>query len=249
MPLDTLPMIGPGADLAGEIIEAAARANVTFKTGDIVVVAQKVVSKVEGRLVRLEGIEPSDRACALAGKTSKDPRLIEVVLSESVEVLRARLNVLVVEHRLGHVMANAGIDRSNLDAAPDDQDIVLLLPKDPDRSAADLRRRLEAATGKRIGVIISDSFGRAWRVGTVGVAIGVAGPPALLDRRGNPDLYGRPLQSTEVGFADAVASAAVLAMGEGDEARPVVVVRGLEWSDSGQTARDVLRPREEDMFR
>lgn len=246
--LDTLPMVSPGDDLAGEILAAVGRAGVSLQDGDIVVVAQKIVSKAEGRFLHLESIQPSDRALALAGETGKDPRLVEAVLRESVEVLRTRPNVMVVEHRLGHVMANAGIDRSNLEAAPG-EDIVLLLPEDPDRSAAELRSRLESVTARRLGVVVSDSFGRAWRLGTVGVAIGVAGPPAVVDRRGDPDLFGRPLEVTEVGFADAICSAAVLAMGEGNEGCPVVLVRGLEWPDSAQSARDIVRPRSEDLFR
>jgi coenzyme F420-0:L-glutamate ligase / coenzyme F420-1:gamma-L-glutamate ligase len=246
--LDTLPMIAPGDDLGEEILRAARRAGVALEDNDIVVLAQKIVSKAEARLLPLDSIEPSQRALELARETGKDPRLVEAVLRESVEVLRTRPNVIVVEHRLGHVMANAGIDRSNLDAAPQDA-IVLLLPEDPDLSAAELRRSLQSATGKRLGIMISDSFGRAWRLGTVGVAIGVAGPPAVVDRRGDPDLFGRPLEITEVGFADAVCSAAVLAMGEGNEGCPVVIVRGLEWPDSAQSARDIVRPRSEDLFR
>jgi coenzyme F420-0:L-glutamate ligase/coenzyme F420-1:gamma-L-glutamate ligase len=247
--LDAIPMIAPGTDVAGEILAAAVRAGFEWATGDIVVVAQKIVSKAEGRLVRLDEIGPSPRAYALATMTGKDPRLVEMVLRESTEVLRARTNVLIVEHRLGHVMANAGIDRSNLDAAPDADDVVLLLPQDPDASAAAMRSRLEEATGVRLGVIISDSFGRPWRLGTVGTAIGVAGPPGVLDRRGDQDLFGRKLQITEVGFADAIAAAAVLVMGEGDEGCPAVVVRGRTWPESTQSARDILRPRSEDLFR
>ena len=247
--LDTIAMVAEGTDLAAEILGAAARAGLSLADGDIVVVAQKVVSKAEGRHLRLTTLTPSAEARELAGVTGKDPRLVEAVLAEARGVLRAKRNVLVVEHRLGHIMANAGIDRSNVAADPSDEDIVLLLPEDPDRSADALRRRLEAETGARLGVIVSDSFGRAWRLGTVGVAIGVSGPPAVIDRRGDPDLYGRPLQVTDVGFADAVAAAAVLAMGEAAEGAPVVVVRGLAWSPGGQTARDTLRPAAEDMFR
>jgi coenzyme F420-0:L-glutamate ligase/coenzyme F420-1:gamma-L-glutamate ligase len=250
MTLDAVPMIGPEDDLCVEILAALEREGAALEEGDIVVVAQKVVSKAESRCIRLDGVEPSARAEGLARVTGKDPRLVEAVLGESREVLRARRNVLIVEHRLGHIMANAGIDRSNLDAAPTDEGAALLLPEDPDRSARELRARLEAAAaGTRVGVIISDSFGRPWRRGTTGSAIGVAGPPVVVDRCRDADLYGRPLQITEIGFADAVASAAVLAMGEGDEGCPVVVVRGLEWSDAGQDARDGLRARDEDMFR
>lgn len=247
--LDGIPSIVAGDDLAVEILGAAAQSELCFVDGDIVVVAQKIVSKAEGRLVRLSTVVPSVRAIELAATTGKDARLVELVLRESTDVLRARINVLVVEHRLGHIMANAGIDRSNLDASPDNDDIALLLPEDPDRSAARLRERLQAATGARIGVIISDSFGRPWRLGSTGVAIGIAGPPAVLDRRGNADLFGRALQITEIGFADSVAAAAVLLMGEGSEGCPVVIVRGSEWTDSGQRASDGLRRKSEDMFR
>lgn len=247
--LTGIPHIAAGADLGAEILAAMAREQLSFEDGDIVVVAQKIVSKAEGRLLDLRSLTPSPRALELAAATGKDARLVEAVLQESTAVLRWRTNVLVVEHRLGHVMANAGIDRSNVEADPDDNDVVLLLPEDPDLSAGRLRRRLEAAIGRRIGVIISDSFGRPWRIGTTGVAIGIAGPAAVVDRRGEPDLYGRKLQVTEVAFADAVAAAAVLVMGEGDEARPVVVMRGYKWQDSQQVMRDGLRKREGDLFR
>jgi coenzyme F420-0:L-glutamate ligase/coenzyme F420-1:gamma-L-glutamate ligase len=247
--LKGIPSIVAGDDLA-PIIEAAAQAGgLAFHDGDIVVVAQKIVSKAEGRLVRLAGIAPSPRAGELAAQTGKDARLVELVLRESSEILRSRPNVLIAEHRLGHIMANAGIDRSNLDADPADEDLALLLPEDPDRSAAALRSRLEAACGVRLGVIVSDSFGRPWRLGSVGIAIGIAGPAALLDRRGAPDLFGRKLQITELGYADSIAAAAVLLMGEGAEGCPVVVLRGCEWSDAGQRARDGLRRRGEDLFR
>jgi coenzyme F420-0:L-glutamate ligase/coenzyme F420-1:gamma-L-glutamate ligase len=247
--LDGIPNVFAGMDLAREILAAAARSDLSFMDGDIVVVAQKIVSKSEGRLVRLSGVVPSARAVELSAQTGKDARLVELVLSESNDVLRARMNVLITEHKLGHIMANAGIDRSNLDAAADDEDIALLLPEAPDRSARQLRAKLESETGVRIGVIISDSFGRPWRIGTVGVAIGVAGPPVVDDRRGRPDLFGRALQITETGFADALAAAGVLMMGEGDEGCPVVVIRGCPWRDSEQSARDGLRRRSEDLFR
>ena len=241
-----IPAIGPGDDLASAILGALERAKLALAAGDIVVVAQKIVSKSEARLLALDGVEPSARARELADLTGKDPRLVEAILRESGDVLRAREGLIVVEHRLGHVMANAGIDRSNIETAEAD---VLLLPEDPDASARALRDALQAATGVRPGVIVSDSVGRAWRLGTVGLAIGVAGPPAVIDRRGDPDLYGRALKVTEVGFADAVAAAAVLTMGEGDEGCPVVLARGLHWSDSGDPAAALLRPREQDLFR
>jgi coenzyme F420-0:L-glutamate ligase/coenzyme F420-1:gamma-L-glutamate ligase len=190
--------------------------------GDILVVTQKIVSKGRGALSRSHALEPSQRAKELAAITRKDPRLVEAVLSESVEVIRAKANVLIVATRHGLILANAGIDQSNLE--PEDHGRrVLLLPEDPDRSAATLQARLAARFGAGIGVIISDSVGRPWRLGTVGLAIGAAGVPSLWDRRGEKDLSGRPLEVTEVGFADAVAAAAVLVMGEGGRGLP----RGL----------------------
>lgn len=247
--LGGLPRVAPGMDVAALILAAAKRDGMTWQEGDIVVIAQKIVSKAEARLVRVTDVVASGRAHELAERTGKDARLVELILRESNEVVRERMNVLIVEHRLGHVMANAGIDRSNVDAAPEDESTVLLLPEDPDRSARQIRTKLQDAKGVRLGVIISDSFGRPWRLGTVGVAIGVAGPPALLDRRGAPDLFGRPLQITEVGHADAIAAAAVLLMGEADEGAPVVVVRGCQWSETDQTAHNLLRPRGQDLFR
>lgn len=249
IPLRTLPAVAPGDDLAGMILAALMRESVTLADGDIVVVAQKVVSKAENRLRRLADVEPSAEARKLAESTDKDPRLVELILSESRRVVRAAGSLLIVEHRLGHIMANAGIDHSNVEADQQGSEMVLLLPEDPDASAAGLRGRLSEASNCRIGVVISDSFGRPWRMGTVGVAIGASGPASLVDRRGDPDLYGRTLEVTEIAQADAIAAAAVLVMGEADEGRPVVVMRGLEWRESSQGARDLLRPGEKDLFR
>lgn len=249
LPVATMPGIAPGDDLAGLILAALDRENLALADGDILVVAQKIVSKAENRLRRLADVHPTDRASEVAAATSKDPRLVELILQESSDIVRHAHNLLIVRHRLGHVMANAGIDRSNVEAGPEGDEVVLLLPEDPDRSARQLRDSLSEATGRRIGVIVSDSFGRPWRMGTVGVAIGVAGPASLVDRRGDPDLYGRSLEVTEVAQADAIAAAAVLVMGEGDEGRPVVVVRGLEWRDSDQGAGAVLRSPDKDLFR
>lgn len=246
---DSIPSIVAGDDLVAVVLDALGREGEALKPGDIVVMAQKIVSKAEGKTVDLANVTPSDKALALAETTGKDARLLEVILSESADILRARRDVCIVEHKLGHVMANGGIDHSNLAAPEAGDDMVLLLPDDPDRSARDLRAGFEAAGGTPIGVVITDSFGRPWRLGTVGAAIGVAGPAALIDRRGERDLFGRILESTEVGFADGIAAAAVLAMGEGAEGAPVVVIRGLAWEDTRQVARDVLRPRDKDMFR
>jgi coenzyme F420-0:L-glutamate ligase / coenzyme F420-1:gamma-L-glutamate ligase len=243
-----LPLVKHGDDLARLIAAALARNDIAPRPGDVVVVAQKIVSKVEGRLVDLATVAPSPRAIELAAETGKDPRLVEVILSESVRVVRARPGLLIVEHRLGFVMANAGVDRSNV-AAADGAERVLLLPEDPDASAAALHGALHALTGAAVAVIINDSFGRPWRRGTVGVALGAAGVPALLDLRGRPDLFGRPLEVSVVGFADEIAAAASLLMGQADEALPVVLVRGLDWAVPGSAAASIVRPSGEDLFR
>ena len=310
------PRIRPGDDLAALLLGALARAGEVLHDGDVVVVAQKIVSKSEGRTVRLAGVIPSPRAAELAARTGKDPRAVEAILGESVEVLRAVPGVLIVETRHGLVLANAGADMSNVEHDEED-DHLLLLPEDPDTSAARLRTALalrlaaraetdsdaepeprpkaetetaanpgaaappDQAAGSgtggdaragadgdgegdrdadagvrapRIGVIIADSVGRAWREGTVGLAIGVSGIPARLDRRGEPDLFGRPLHVTEVGIADAIASAASIVMGEGAEGRPAALVRGLSFdgrseAERGGRASDLVRPRGRDLFR
>jgi coenzyme F420-0:L-glutamate ligase / coenzyme F420-1:gamma-L-glutamate ligase len=247
-PVPDIPMIRPGDDLARLISAACEKSGLAPADGDILVVAQKIVSKAQGRYVDLAKIRPSPRAVSLASEVDKDPRLVEVILSESRRVVRKRPGVLIVEHRLGFIMANAGVDRSNIEA-----DIaaepVLLLPRDPDASAAELHERLAAHFGKRFAVIITDSWGRAWRQGTVGVALGVAGLPALLDLRGRPDLFGRELRVTQIGFADEIASAASLVMGQADEGRPAVLVRGLTWSEPPAPGAALIRPAEEDLFR
>lgn len=241
--LPGIPMVEPGDDLATLIGEGLARAGLELRAGDVIVVAQKIVSKAEGRTVDLASVTPSARAIELAAEVQKDPRLVELILSESVRVVRSRPNVLIVEHRLGFVMANAGIDQSNV-APQDGVERALLLPLDPDGSAEALRAKLSASA-----VVIIDSFGRAWRRGTVGIAIGAAGLPALLDLRGNPDLFGRILQVSISGFADEIAAAASLVMGQGDEAQPVVLIRGLTWSAPANPAAELVRPAAEDMFR
>lgn len=242
--LEGLPRIRPGDDLAAIIGDALAAADLAPGARDVLVVAQKVVSKAEGRIVTLAEVVPSPRAEALAAETGKDPRLVETILSETRRVLRARPKVLIVQHRLGYVMANAGVDQSNLDTPG----TALLLPLDPDASAAALRARLAARFGAAPGVIVSDSFGRAWRRGSIGTAIGVAGLPALLDFRGQPDLSGRELEVTITGFADQIAGAAALLTGEAAEGRPVVLLRGLTWSDPDSTAMAAIRDVQEDLF-
>jgi coenzyme F420-0:L-glutamate ligase / coenzyme F420-1:gamma-L-glutamate ligase len=246
--LPGLPLIRPGDDLIEFIASAFRREGIAPRTGDVLVVAQKIVSKAEGRVVDLATVEPSAKALALAAEVDKDPRLVEVILSESVRVVRARRGVLIVEHRLGFIMANAGVDQSNV-APIDGSPRALLLPKDPDRSAEALRRGLAKSTGIDLAVVINDSFGRPWRQGTNGVAIGVAGLPALIDLRGRPDLFGRTLEVSVIGFADEIAAAASLLMGQADEATPAVLIRGLSWSAPESTAASLLRPANEDLFR
>jgi coenzyme F420-0:L-glutamate ligase / coenzyme F420-1:gamma-L-glutamate ligase len=247
-PIPDIPMVRPGDDLAGLLIAACERNALAPADGDVVVVAQKIVSKAEGRYVDLAKVKPSPRAARLAAEVNKDPRLVEVILGESRRVVRQRPGVLIVEHRLGFIMANAGVDRSNID--PDvAAEPVLLLPSDPDASAARLREQLTAHFRSRPGVIVTDSWGRAWRRGTVGVSLGAAGLPALMDLRGRPDLFGQELRVTQTGFADEIASAASLIMGQADEARPMVLVRGLSWSGAPSPATALIRPAEEDLFR
>jgi coenzyme F420-0:L-glutamate ligase/coenzyme F420-1:gamma-L-glutamate ligase len=243
--LPGIPMIAAGDDLAAIIVTALHDADLALAPGDVLVLAQKIVSKAEGRTVDLATVTPSPRAVALAKETGKDARVVELILEESTEVLRHRSGVLIVAHKLGLVLANAGIDRSNVDGG----DHVLLLPRDPDRSCAALRRAIAAATGVEIGVMIIDSIGRAWRNGTIGTAIGVAGSPGLLDLRGAPDLFGRPLETTEVGLADELAAAASLVMGQAGEGTPVVLARGLRYGRRDGTASELIRPREKDLFR
>lgn len=246
--LPGLPLIEPGADLVTVILEGVRECRKALRRKDIVIVAQKIVSKAENRYVALKDVTPSAAAQALATETDKDPRLVELILGESRAVLRRRPGLLVVEHRLGYVMANAGIDFSNV-LVEDEEPRALLLPESPDASAAELRRGLEAQSAAPLGVIINDSFGRAWRNGTVGTCLGSAGIPALLDLRGQPDLFGRALMATTVGLADELSAAASLLQGQADEARPVVVARGLDWHPVSQTGRDLIRLPSEDLFR
>jgi coenzyme F420-0:L-glutamate ligase / coenzyme F420-1:gamma-L-glutamate ligase len=246
--LPGLPMVREGDDVAALIAAALARADLALRDGDIVVVAQKIVSKAEGRTVDLATVEPSAEAVELAHDVGKDPRLVEVILSESARVVRSRPNLIIVEHRLGFVMANAGVDQSNV-APADGVHRALLLPRNPDASAEALRASLQQRSGAAIGVIISDSFGRAWRRGTCGIAIGAAGLPSLIDLRGQPDLFGRTLEVSIIGFADEIAAAASLLQGQAAEAQPVILVRGLAWSAPVAPAAELVRPPQEDLFR
>lgn len=245
--LPGLPEIGAGHDLTRTMVAVAQASELRPCASDVWVIAQKIVSKAEGRTVDLRSVEPSATALEFAGKTGKDARLVEVILSESQEVLRAVPNVLIVRHRLGYVMANAGVDGSNVPSADGAQN-VLLLPADPDASAARLRGELMQHWQVPLAVIISDSFGRAWRNGVVNVALGAAGLPALVDRRGERDRNGRMLGVTEVALADAIAAGAALVMGEADEGTPVVIARGVQWSAAATSAAALLRSKEKDLF-
>ncbi len=237
-----LPSIQPGDDLAALVVE-----RVALEDGDVVVIAQKVISRAENRLVHLSTVEPSQRAIDMAPTAKKDPRLVELILCDSNEVLRLHEGVLIVEQRSGWVCANAGIDRSNV--PPGDGQVAALLPEDADASARRFAARILELTGRTVAVVVNDSHGRAWREGSVGVAIGVAGMRPLKDERGRRDLYGYELQTSVIGFADEIAAAASLLMGQTDEGIPVVIVRGLEYQAGDGSAQEIVRPKERDLFR
>lgn len=244
--LPGIPIIRPGDDLAQLILDALARADITLQNGDVLVITSKIVSKAEGRFVDLRTVEPGEEAKRLAAETRKDPRIVELVLRESRGISRKAPGVLVTENRLGFISANAGVDQSNVDGS---ENSVLLLPLDPDASARAVRARLLQTTGATVGVVISDSHGRPFRLGNVGVAIGVAGMPALLDLRGQPDLFGRKLHISVQGYADEVAAAANLLAGEAAEGRPVVLLRGLDFPPLDGSAQDLNRPPELNLYR
>jgi coenzyme F420-0:L-glutamate ligase / coenzyme F420-1:gamma-L-glutamate ligase len=242
-----LPLVKPGDDLGALLIAALRRTKIVPRDKDVLVVAQKIVSKAEGRIVDLKTVVPSARAVAIAKEVNKDARLVETILFESDEIVRKKRDVLIVAHRLGLIMANAGVDQSNV--AEEGADQALLLPRDPDASAAALKAKLDGEFGVDLGVIINDSFGRPWRLGVVGVALGVAGLPALYDKIGAPDLFGRKLRVTQVAVADEIAAAASLLMGQDAEGQPAVHVRGLEWDAPAMGASSLLRPKDQDLFR
>ena len=246
-PVPGLPMIRPGDDLAGLIAAALSAARLHLADGDILCIAQKIVSKAEGRIVRLADVRAGPEAVRLAAETDKDPRLVQLILDESKELLRQRPGVLIVRHRLGFVCAHAGIDQSNIEHG--NGECALLLPADPDASAARLRARLHEETGASVGILITDSHNRPWRLGTIGTAIGACGTGVLDDRRGTTDLYGRELRVTLSNRADAVAAAATLLMGETTEKVPVIVARGVEPLGGEDSAMSINRPLEEDLFR
>jgi coenzyme F420-0:L-glutamate ligase/coenzyme F420-1:gamma-L-glutamate ligase len=248
--LQHIPIIRHGDNLADIIVQALQENTVTLEDHDILVLAQKIVSKAEGRTVNLSEVIPSRRAMELAKKTEKDARLVELILQESNEILRLRTGTIIVEHRLGFVCANAGIDHSNVAGTGDAmEEWVLLLPAQPDHSAGQLRQEIISRTGKQIGILIIDSHGRAWRNGTVGAAIGIAGLPGLQDLRGEPDLFGFTLRITQVGVADELAAAASLIMGQAAEGTPIVHVRGFPYSLREGSLQELIRPKEQDLFR
>lgn len=242
-----LPEIQPGDDLARIIAGAMAESTEAAQCGDVLCVSHKIVSKAENRYCNLEAVQPCAEALALATATGKDPRLVQIILDESCEILRHRDGLIIARHNSGAVMANAGIDQSNLSAS--DGERVLRLPADADASARSLRGALSSEHGIDVAVVICDSVGRAWRRGVVGQALGVAGLPALRDLRGELDRQGRELQVTYAGFADQIASAAELLMGEAAEGRPVVLIRGLRWSEPALPAQELIRTAQEDLFR
>ena len=246
MALPGLPEVTAGASLVALMMSALQRAGTALQAGDILVLAQKIVSKAEGRMVQLASVTPSARAQAIAREANKDPRFVELILRESRAIVRVKPGIIIAEHKLGFIMANAGIDQSNL---PHAEDAVLLLPEDADASARKLRHALRVETGVDAGVLIIDSFGRAWRHGVTGTAIGVAGLPALVDQRGNRDREGRVLKVTQVAAADELAAAASLVMGQADEGTPVVLARGFPYVQRDSAVTELLRPEAEDLFR
>ena len=243
-----IPKVQQGDDLPALILTGLEAVGLSLQDGDILAIAQKVVSKSEGRKVNLSTVLPSKRSLEIGEKIDKDPRLIELILNESDEISRMRQGVIIVRHKLGFTSANAGIDRSNI-KQPDDDEIVLLLPEDPDESAAQIRQAFKTQLGVDVGVVITDSHGRPFRLGQTGIAIGVAGLPALWDRRGDVDLFGYTLKVTEIAVADEIAAAADLLMGPGAEGMPVVLIRGLQYAQAGGKATDLVRPKDMDLYR
>ena len=246
-PLQGIPLIRSGDDLSTIIIESVHSNKFQWSDSDILVIAQKIVSKSEGRLVNLKQIQPSKHSIELASRTEKDPRLVELILSESKKVIRFKKGLIVVQNHQGVILANAGIDHSNVEQ-DDENDQVLLLPKNPDVSAEKIHKNLFARTGFHLGVIINDSIGRAWRNGTIGTAIGVAGLPAILDLKGRDDLFGNPLQVSEQAIADELASAASLIQGQADEALPVVLIKGFKTLLDNIPASGLIRDIKKDLF-
>jgi coenzyme F420-0:L-glutamate ligase/coenzyme F420-1:gamma-L-glutamate ligase len=248
--LPNIPIVHTGDDLVEITWNGLSQADIHLQDGDILVVTQKIISKAEGRWVNLVSIQPSARAIALAEKIQKDPKLVELILHESNQILRTRPGTIIVEHRLGFVCANAGIDHSNVAGEGNStEEWVLLLPENPDTSAQMMQQKLETMSGVRLGVMIIDSHGRAWRHGVVGVTIGFSGMPGLVDMRGKSDLFGYNLRITTIGAVDELAAAASLIMGQADEATPIVHVRGFPYKLRDGNIKELLRPKEQDLFR
>lgn len=247
--LEGFPEVNIGDDLSEVISNECARNNWVWEDGDILIIAQKIVSKAENRYVKLSDIRPSEKAINYVLQTGKDPRVIELILSESNKVLRTRKGLMVVEHKLGFICANAGIDQSNVKQKNEKDISVLLLPKNPDQSANEIRKKIKSQTGKSIAVLIIDSHGRPWRRGIVGITIGLSGIQGVLDRRGQSDLYGYRLQVTEIGTSDELAAAGSILMGQAAEGKPVVLVRGYPYPLGEGSITDVIRPENEDLFR
>ena len=247
--LPNIPLVHQGDDLVSIVLEALDAKGESLLSGDVLAFTSKIVSKAEGRQVNLIDVVPSGRALTLADLSGKDPRLVQVILDESEAVSRVRPGLLIMRHRLGFVCANAGVDRSNVAPDASEKETVLLLPADPDASAARYRWRIREMTGADLAVVIVDSHGRPHRMGAVGVAIGAAGLAAWQDWRGQPDLFGRPLSHTTVGLADQIASAASLLFGQAAEGTPVVLMRGVPFKARDGSAADLIRPRELDMYR
>lgn len=249
-PLPKIPLIKTGDNLVNITNKGISLAKLKLQDGDVLVYAQKIVSKAEGRWVNLFSVQPSTRAIALAKRIEKDPRLVELILKESKQILRTRVGTIIVEHRLGFVCANAGIDHSNVAGEGNKtEEWVLLLPEKPDVTAQSIRQGLEAIYSIKLGIMIIDSHGRAWRQGVVGITIGLAGMPGLVDMRGNTDLFGYNLRITTIGAADELAAAASLVMGQADEATPIVHVRGFPYPLREGNLKELLRPKEQDLFR
>jgi coenzyme F420-0:L-glutamate ligase/coenzyme F420-1:gamma-L-glutamate ligase len=249
-PLPNIPIVQRGEDLIEIIFHGLTQGNIILHDGDILVVAQKIISKVEGRWVNLALIQPSETTIELATKIEKDPRLVEIIIRESNQVVRSRPGTIIVEHRLGFICANAGIDHSNVAGDGDkNEEWILMLPENPDASASEIRKKLEEKSGAQLGVMIIDSHGRAWREGVVGVVIGLSGMPGIVDMRGKSDLFGYKLKNTIIGAADELAAAASLIMGQADEATPIVHVRGFPYPLRDGSLKELLRPKEQDLFR
>jgi len=266
-PLLNIPLIRHDDNLADILVNALQDTNIALQDNDILVLAQKIVSKAEGRMVNLATVTPSKQAIDLAQKADKDARVVELMLQESKEILRVRAGTIIVEHKLGFICANAGIDHSNVSPPPKGdglgrraapagsveavraEEYVLLLPENTDRSASEIRTKIESITNKKIGVLIIDSHGRAWRNGTVGVAIGISGIPGLVDLRGAKDLFGYTLRITQVGAGDELAAAASLIMGQAAEGTPAVHVRGFPYKLRESALKELIRPKDQDLFR